>query len=87
MDSHKPDKVEQDPNFKIDTIEEYKEVQDIKLKHWIVTTVVKVGIVLLLAFGAGMIYFMIKNPEQANLLGSSFESVIKVISVIIQAQE
>lgn len=85
MDSHKPDKVEQDPNFKIDTIEEYKEVQDIKLKHWIVTTVVKVGIVLLLAFGAGMIYFMIKNPEQANLLGSSFESVIKVISVIVEA--
>jgi hypothetical protein len=85
MDSHKPDKVEQDPSFKIDSIEEYKEVQDIKLKHWVITTVVKVGVVLLLAFGAGMIYFMIKNPDQANLLTSAFESVIKVVTTIIEA--
>jgi hypothetical protein len=85
MDSHKPDKVEQDPSFKIDSIEEYKEVQDIKLKHWVITTIVKVGVVLLLAFGTGMLYFMIKNPDQANLLTGAFESVIKVITTIIEA--
>ncbi len=85
MDSNKPDKIEQDKDFKIDTIEEYKVFQDIKLKHWIFTTVIKAMVGLVLIFCVGMMYFIIKNPDQANLFTGAFESVIKLITTIIEA--
>lgn len=70
-------------NFVVSNVEEYKEVEEVKAKVWMLKTGLGAFLTFALLMVLGIGFYMVKNPTDSTIGGSTLEQIFSVIKVII----
>ena len=79
------DEVKHSDKLVIDTAEEFKTIQELKLKFWVVKLITKVVLGALGILLALIIWFVLTKPTDGILAGTAFENVAKIIVVLLES--
>jgi hypothetical protein len=80
-----PDEIKHSKTLVIDTADEYKTVQELKLKFWVVKTVVYLSVFAFVGFSLLLAWFVFTKPTDGALIGTGLQEITKVISVLFQS--
>lgn len=79
------DKIKHNEELIIDTADEYKTIEELKLKVWVVKTFVYLSVFAFLAFMSMLTWFVLTKPSDGTLIGAGLQEVTKVISVLFES--
>ncbi len=70
-------------DFVIKNVEDYKEIENVKTKVWVIKLVLSAFLLFAFFMVIGVSWYMYNNPTDATIGGSTLEQIFSVIKIII----